>query len=98
MLTVALLAGAPSSFPLISVLTIVLRATVFYSCRVQVLLRGLLRSQWIWEGEGKVWIANSGWRDREGVTSVGAGRVRGHFFFQGVNLGYRKEKYFWDSE
>lgn len=97
MLTVALLAGAPSSFLLISVLTIVLRATVFYSCRVQVLLRGLLRSQWIWEGEGKVWIANSGWRDREGVTSVGAGRVRG-YFFQGVNLGYRKEKYFWDSE
>ena len=48
---ITLLAVAPSSFLLISSLTIVLQATVFYSCRVQVLLLELLRSQRKWERE-----------------------------------------------
>lgn len=85
---------ASSSF-LLSILTMfnsiltLLQAVVMLVCVLwlqgTVFLPGALRSQWTWEGEGKFWIleeqhTNSGWRDREGVTSVGAGRESGHFF------------------
>lgn len=94
-----------SAFLHISILTIVLHATVISVCVLQ--LQGAGLSPW------GPWVTGYG-SGREGsgsqrskILTQGGERGRGHLswgwktkwgFLQGVNLGYRKEKYFWDAE